>query len=341
MSNFPSRQKAIIFNTTTTSTLTLSTTFPLPTPTNEHIIKVHSTAITNGELTWGSYVNWPVEHIPCYDVSGTVLTPVTNSPFRVGQKVYGRIMANREGTARQYATILPSETALIPKGLGMEEASSIPMSALTAWQALFEKGELTGSYSATSIPHVNADGEIVGGQAEGKRVLILGATGGVGLMAVQFARLAGAFVAGTASKRNFSYLKSLGIDEAIDYTKMSMEDWIAGDEGRKFDLVFDCVGGQSMLDGWNAVRSDGTYISVAPGFEEPEGGKPAGVKSTWFVMESRGSELGVISKFIEKGLVKGCVDSVWEMERFEEAFAKTATGHARGKVVIKIAEDEE
>ena len=100
-----------------------------------------------------------------------------------------------------------------------------------------------------------------------------------------------------------------------------------------------------MLDGWYAVKPHGAYISVAPGFREPnpsngEAVKPEGVRSIWFVMDSRGSELAEIAKFLEKGLVKTAVDSVWKMEEWEKAFAKTATGHARGKVVIKIADEE-
>lgn len=160
-------------------------------------------------------------------------------------------------------------------------------------------------------------------------------------MAVQFAKLAGAYVAGTASPKNANYLKELGVDEIIDYTKTSVEAWVGGRPEKKFDLVFACVGGKSMMDGWNGVKDNGAYVSVVPGFAEPEGGKPSGVRSAWFVMEARGEELERIGKFLEKGLLKSTVDSVFKIEEFEEAFAKTASGHARGKVVIKIAEDED
>jgi len=340
--SLPETQKAIIFNTTT-NTLSYDPSAPLPPASaseTEYLIQVHSTAITNGELTWAPFVNWPEYHVPCYDVSGTILNRVANSPFEPGQKVYGRVMADHEGTARQYTTIIPSETALVPKGLSMVEAASIPMSALTAWQALFEQGLLTGSYDKGSVPRVDGEGQIIGGQAQGKRLLILGAAGGVGLMAVQFAKLAGAYVAGTASSKNTAYLKELGIDEVIDYTQISMQAWVAGDAAKKFDLVFDCAGRKSMLDGWHAVKDDGVYVSVVPGFKEPEGGKPAGVRTAWFVMVSRGEELERISRLIEKGVVKGTVDSVWKIEEFEEAFGKTAGGHARGKVIIKLADEE-
>ncbi|KAF2252335.1 NAD(P)-binding protein [Trematosphaeria pertusa] len=342
----PSTQKALIFNTQTNA-LSLTSTAPVPSPSaDEHIIKVHSTAITNGELTWAPFVNWPTHHTPCYDVSGTILTPLPNSPFSPGDAIYGRIEASREGTARQYATIQPSEAARVPTGLGMRDAAVVPMSALTAWQALFEHGLLTGKYTPDAVPHVDAAGKVVGGQASGKRVLVLGAAGGVGMMAVQFARLAGAWTAGTASGRNEAFLKglSMGPDEVVDYTQISMREWVAGHGGEegKFDLVFDCVGGKAMRDGWSAVRAEGgVYVSVVPGFGGPEGGKPPGVRTAWFVMESRGSELREIGKFIERGLVRGSVDSVWRIEEFEEAFKKTASGHARGKVVLEIAEGEE
>lgn len=343
----PKQQRAIIFNTTTNK-LSFTSAAPIPQAPNELLIKVHSTAITNGELTWGVFLTWPEEHIPCYDVSGTVVSlpsstpttgPAAGADFKVGDKIYGRIMADREGSAQEYANILPSEAALLPKGLDMVTAASVPMSANTAWQAIFEKGLLTGSFTPTSVPHVNEAGEAVLGQAKGKRVLVLGAAGGVGLMAVQFAKLAGAWVAGTASAKNEEFLKGLGIDEVIDYTKLSVKEYIANGNN-KFDVVLDGVGGKSMLDGWNGVTDTGAYISIAPGFKEPEGGKPAGVRSTWFVMEARGQELAGISKFFEKGMLKTSVDSVWKLEEFEKAFAKTASGHAKGKVVLKVSDEE-
>ncbi|KAF2466184.1 NAD(P)-binding protein [Lindgomyces ingoldianus] len=330
----PDTQKSLIFNVQT-SALSLTTSSPIPRAeeAGEHLIRVHSTAITNGELTWAPFVNWPIEHVPCYDVSGTIMTEVEGSKFKKGDKVYGRVVADREGTARQYATILPSEAARIPETLGMVDAATVPMSALTAWQAVFEKGGLS------AVPYVSDDEGVVGGQAVGKRVLVLGAAGAVGSFAVQFAKIAGAFVVGTASVKNRTFLEERGV-EVVDYTKTSMKDWVGGQEERKFDVVFDCVGGKSMLDGWNAVKSGGVYVSVVAGFKEPEGGKPAGVKTEWFIMESRGEELKAIGMFIEKGLVKTSVDSVWTIEDYEKAFARTATGHARGKVVMKIADEE-
>jgi NADPH:quinone reductase-like Zn-dependent oxidoreductase len=220
----------------------------------------------------------------------------------------------------------------------MVEASSVPMSAHTAWQALFEQGLLTGSFE--KVPQVDEEGVVRGSElAKGKRVLVLGAAGGVGLHAVQFAKLAGAWVAGTASEKNQAFLEGLGIDEVVDYRKMSVGEYVDGNEEKKFDLVLDCVGGKSMLDGWYGVKTRGVYVSVVPGFKEPEGGKPEGVRSVWFVMEARGKELEEIGKFYTKGLVRTSVDSVWGLEDFEKAFAKTASGHARGKVVIKVAED--
>ena len=340
MSSLPANQRAIIFHTKSNQ-LSFSQSSPVPKFFTELLIRVHSTAITNGELTWGPFVNWPENHIPCYDVSGTVVAlPDKPDGFKVGDKVFGRVMADREGTARDYATILVSEAAIVPKGLSMLDAANVlMMSAHTAWQALFEQGLLTGSFTPTAVPHVNDTGEAVLGQAKGKRVLILGAAGGVGLLAVQFAKLAGAHVAGTASKKNENYLKGLDIDEVINYTETSMQQYIASGNS-KFDLVFDCAGGKSMLDGWNSVTANGAYISVVPGFREPEGGKPAGVRSTWFVMAARGDELSRIGKFFEKGILKATVDSVWKVEDFEGAFGKTASGHARGKVVIKVTDEE-
>ncbi|KAF2797350.1 NAD(P)-binding protein [Melanomma pulvis-pyrius CBS 109.77] len=339
MSSLPTTQKAVLFNLTT-STLSLTTTAPLPPPsTIEHIIKVHSTAITNGELTWAPFTNWPNEHIPCFDVSGTILTRIATSRFQIGDKVYGRIAAGREGSAREFATILPSEAALVPRGLTMQDAASVPMSAHTAWQALFEQGLLAGAFS--NAPFVDDAGSLVGAQAAaGKRVLVLNAAGGVGLFATQFCKLAGAYTVGTSSARNAAFLRELGVDEVLDYSLTSVADWVGGDEERKFDLVLDCVGGASMLDGWAAVGRNAAYVSVVPGFKTPEAGIPVGVRAMWFIMESRAVELERIGRFFELGLLRTYVDSVWGIEEYKEAFAKTAGGHARGKVVLRIGEEE-
>jgi NADPH:quinone reductase-like Zn-dependent oxidoreductase len=259
----PETQKSLLFNTSTLS-LSLDPHAPLPSPgvlETEHLIRVHATAITAGELTWGPFMKdyWGEYQVPCYDVSGTVLTRVPGSRFIPGDKIYGRIMATRPGAAREYGTVLPSEAAKVPAGLDMLEAASIPMSALTAWQALFEHGNLTASYAPPDVPHIDAAGNLVGGQAAGKRLLVLGAASSVGRMAVQFGKLAGAYIVGTASYANSEVVRALGADEVVDYHDTSMREWVRGEEGRKFDLVFDCVGGGSMRDGWNAVREDGAY----------------------------------------------------------------------------------
>lgn len=339
MTNIPSQQRAVLFDTKT-KTLSFNNSAPVAIAADELLIKVHSTAITNSELTWGPFVNWPEEQIPCYDVSGTVIsTPNVSGSFhsfKEGDRVFGRIAANRRGAAQEYANILPSEAALVPKGLDMDSAACIPMSAHTAWQAIFEKGLLTGSFTPTSIPHVNDAGEAILNQATGKRVLLIGATGSVGLLGVQFAKLAGAFVAGTASTKNEEFLKGLNVDEVIDYTKLSVAEYASSHD--KFDIVFDCVGGQSMLDGWSGIKDNGVYVSIVPGFKEPDGGKPTGVRTEWFIMEPRSEELAGIGRFFEKGMLKINVDSVWKLEEFSQAFARTASGHARGKVVLKVSD---
>ena len=337
----PATQHALLLNTKTT-TLTLSTTHPLPAPTpTSLLIRVHSTAITSGELTWGpaglNLIPWPALQIPCYDVSGTVVYSPSKS-FKTGDKIHARVMADRQGAACEYASVLVSEAARVPGGMGMLDAASVPMSAHTAWQGVFDKGLLMTGMSG--VPYVNGAGEAVLGQAKGKRVLILGAAGSVGSLAVQFAKLAGAWVVGTASSKDTAYLEDLGIDQVVDYTSTSMAQYVAGG-GQKFDVVFDCVGGEAMLDAWNAVKEGGAYPSVVPGFKELEDGKPAGVRSEWFVMEARGEELSAIGKFFEKGMVRGVrVDSVWKLEEFEEAFGKVTGGKARGKVVFRVSDEK-
>lgn len=333
-SPLPSSMRALFQPDPKVQRLTLKT-FPLPIPdpsTDEHLIRVHAVVPCAGEMLWPENTEdlgpkGGKERIPCYDVAGTVVTaPVDGSPFPPGAEVYARTEFARTGMAREYAIVTTAELGLRPKNLEWDESAAVALSALTAWQALFDKGGLKAEKGA----------------AKGKRVLVTAASGGAGSWIVQLARWAGAEVVGTCGPDNTSFVKSLGADVAINYRQVSLKDWVSEDAGRKFDLIVDCVGRKTLEEAWWTVKTGGTVVSI---YEPPEEKKPKeleveGVKNIYFIVEANGSQLKKITELVEAGVCKPVVDSVWPFEKFEEAFARLDGGHARGKVVIDFQVDK-
>ncbi|KAF7955647.1 hypothetical protein EAE96_004573 [Botrytis aclada] len=195
---------------------------PVATPhTPEHLIRVHCTSPCAGELTWTAHISSytsllpsysPVTitsklQIPCFDLSGTVVTAPPNSPFPPGTEIYTRTSFSRPGNARVYTIALTSELARKPTNLSWEEAASIPLSAFTAWQALYVHGGMRCVYAL--------DAKIENG---GKTVLINAAGGGVGTLLVQFAKAGGiGEVVGVCSKGKAEMVRGLGADVVVDY----------------------------------------------------------------------------------------------------------------------------
>ena len=135
----------------------------------------------------------------------------------------------------------------------------------------------------------------------------------------------------------------LGATEVVDYTRTSVEEWVAGDAaGREADLVVDVVGGKTLAGCWRAVKEGGALVSVNT---PPDTVRPAGLekrvgRSLFFIVEPLGSNLAEVAELIAAGKVRPTVDSVWKFEEFEKAFQRLDGGHASGKIVIKIAEDD-
>jgi len=316
----------------------------LPTPvpvegSDQHLIRVHATAPCTGELTWAKYfpaalfADEPPEKrplIPCYDLAGVVVTSPANSPFQPGTEVYTRTPATRSGNARLYTIACTGELALKPKNLSWEEAASVPLSAFTALQGLFTHGGLA-DLTDPERKQKNAD----------KRVLITAASGAVGSWMLQLARSAGVgHIVGLCGTNNIEWTKSFGATDVIDYRKTSIKEWAAAHPDIKFDVIIDCVGGDTLAQTWYAVRSGGTLVSISgqPDSVKPEDAKATDVKNYFFIMETYGEQLVPVTKLLEAKEVRPIVDSVWTMEQYREAFEKLEKGHARGKIVIKISE---
>jgi NADPH:quinone reductase-like Zn-dependent oxidoreductase len=263
------------------NSLSIGTT-PVPqVSATQYLIKSHAVALTSGELDWPRPEQLNVSS-PGVEFAGKVVqSPSVLSKFQPGDEIYARVQYPQAGGAREYTVSDDSEMALRPKNFSAIEAATIPVSALTAWQALFEKFELTPPSTATA----NAS-------AQQPRILITNAAGGVGIWAVQLAKLANLHVVGTASAKNTEFIRSLGADEVLDYRTTDLQAWISKSPAtRKVDFVLDCAGGASRAQAWHAVKPGGQLLTIVPpddmvwrwDLETPEGIDQS-IKGRFFIM---------------------------------------------------------
>ncbi len=273
------------------------------------LVRVHAAAITRDEL------DWPVNRlpaIPSYEFSGVVsaIGPDVDN-IAVGASVYALSPFDRDGAAADYMVISKEFLAPKPKTFDHIKSASIPLAALTAWQGLFEHGQL----------------------AEGQRVLIHGAVGGVGNFAVQLARQRSAYVIGTVSTMNIAAAHKLGVDEVIDHTVTRFEDVVPD-----VDLVFDTVGGKRLERSAFVVRPGGRLVSVAS--EPPQEQATArGIKAIYFVVEPNREQLIELAKLVDSGNLQPVIDEVFPLAKAREAFERSLTAHTSGKIVLHIADE--
>jgi NADPH:quinone reductase-like Zn-dependent oxidoreductase len=227
--------------------------------------------------------------------------------FKKGDEVYTR--TNRDGTYAEYAILNETEAALKPKSVDHVSAAGIPLAALTAWQALFEKARL----------------------AAGQKILIHGASGGVGSFAVQFAKWKGAQVIGTASAKNQALLRELGTDEPIDYGTTRFDDVVRGVE-----VVFDTVGGDTQERSWKVLNKGGILVSIVPPPPPAELAAKYGVRAEMLGSQASSDQLEEIAKLVDSGHVRPVVENVFPLAEARRAHELIATGHTRGKIVLKV-----
>lgn len=325
INNLPSTVRALLQADPTKETITLVER-PLPKPkfdTGEHLIRVYAAAPCAGELLWPSFGDIPgKEIITCDDVAGVVVSAPGGSPFKVNDEVYARTSYYRPGCARDYAIVTTDELAGRPRKLSWAESSAVPLAAETAWQALFKHAGV-GNFDSLNW--------------KGKRILVNGASGGVGTWVVQIASKTGAEVVGTCGPANLDHVKSLGAKQALNYRSLNIAEW-GQNPVNKVDVIVDCVGGKSLEDAWWCLRDNSVIISIN---QPPEGRRPAGlevsgVKDHFFIMDPSGADLAEITKLIEKGKCRPIVDSVWPLEQFKNAYERLDSGHARGKVIFDL-----
>ena len=254
-----------------------------------------------------------------WDASGTIVQVGQNvSRARVGEFVYAYCRQYgtpvERGTYAEYIAI-PEEMAVpAPRNLDAAQAASIPLPVLTATQGLLDAGSLQ----------------------EGETVAILGAAGGVGGMAVQIARQAGARVIAVASAGNHAFVKSLGAHEALDYRDGNLQEAVLRLEPEGVDMVFDCVGGAYLRDGLALLRKGGRMVTIA-GVPDEARAVELGVSARRIVATANPAQLGVAASLFESGILQPLPMELLSLRDAAIAHARSKAGHVRGKIVLNTA----
>lgn len=302
------------------------------------LIQVHAAAVNlidakvrNGEFKL--ILPYRTPFVLGHDVAGVVVRvgPKVRQ-FKAGDEVYSRPDDLCIGTFAELVAVKEASVAIKPKNISMEEAASIPLVGLTAWQALVEKARLK----------------------KGQKVFIQAGSGGVGTFAIQLAKHLGATVATTTSSGNAALVKSLGADVIVDYKKDAFDEKLSD-----YDVVLNSQDGKTLAKSLGVLKPGGTLISIS-GPPDPQFAQDS--KASWVVtqvmralsfgvrrqarrlqvgysflfMKSSGSQLQKIAQLIEAGAIRPVVDRVFPFEATNEAMAYVESGRAKGKVVIKV-----
>jgi NADPH:quinone reductase-like Zn-dependent oxidoreductase len=280
------------------------------------LVRVHAAGISPAEFTWRTWETPDgrsrIPFIPSHEVSGVVAAVAPDvRDVQVGDAVYGLTDFFRDGGAAEYVTVRATELAPKPRSLDHASAAATPLSALTAWQALFDHARLT----------------------PGQRVLIHGAAGGVGSFAAQLARWRGAYVIATASARNVDFVRKLGADNVIDYGATPFETVV-----RDVDVVLDTVGGRTTEKSWAVLRPNGLLVTIVRQPPEWTGGRAAG--GLFFLVEPSRTQLEELSRLIDAGIIRPVIEAVLPLDRAREAYERGIRNHPRGKLVLAVISDD-
>jgi NADPH:quinone reductase-like Zn-dependent oxidoreductase len=272
---------------------------PDPAP-DEALIRVHAAAITRDEL------DWPADRLPAtpsYELSGVVTAVAPDvDRVRVGDAVFALTPFDRDGVAAEFAAVPERVLAPKPHAVDHVKAAAVPMPSLTAWQGLFVHGRLES----------------------GQRVIVRGASGGVGHLAVQLAARRAAYVIGTTSSSAAAdMVRSMGANQVIDGAAI-FERGID-----PVDLVFDTVGGDMLARSSQLLRQGGRLVTIA---DEP----PESVDATYFVVEPDGEQLAEVGDLVDEGALHPTIDSVFPLQEFRAAFERSMASGKRGKVVLRV-----
>ena len=290
---------------------------PRPEPKeDEALVRVIASGVNPADplILGGKYAKEFGTHLPLilgYEIAGVVVkTGAKIMKLKVGDPVYAYLLWG--GGWAEYCISNEGESAIKPKSLTFVEAASVPLAASTAWQALVDIGKIQS----------------------GQTVLIHGGSGGVGSFAIQIAKARGARVIATASTANQDFLKQLGADVAIDYTKQKFEEIV-----HDVDLVLDPVGRDTLARSYGVVKKGGIVVTLVSRCDEAELKKHE-IRGASLSSHPDATELAEITKLIDDGKIKPIVSQVLPLTDAAKADAQAATHHTRGKIVLKIADEQ-
>ncbi len=262
------------------------------------------------------------------DVSGVVAAVAPDvQGFAVGEEVFGMVRFPSVGESRAYAEYVAapaSDLAHKPAGIDHVQAAGAPMSGLTVWQYLIELG-----HTAPNPFQPEAHRPV---PLHGKRVLVNGAAGGVGHLAVQLAKWQGAHVIAVASGKHEALLRELGADEFIDYTKTTAEDIV-----HDVDLVLDTLGGPTTGRFLRTLKRGGALFPVFLGFADAEEAAQRGITVSATQVRSNGAQLAELGRLLDAGTVRVVIDSTFPLAEARQAHERVAHGHIQGKIVLIVA----
>ena len=277
---------------------------------DEILVKIKAAGVNpvDWKATMNGIFNPP--HILGSDIAGIIeATGSDVKNYKPGDEIIGSLEWAKQGAFAEFVATKEKFITLKPKNLSWTESGAVPLAALTAWQGLFDHGNLKN----------------------GQKVIIHAAAGGVGLFALQFAKWKGAYVVATASERNIEFLRSVGADDIIDYTKYKLTD-----KTKKADVVFDSVATPEVqLESFKALKPGGKYVSITAAIRE-ELLKGFDVSASRFLFISNSEQLEQIVQLIEEGTVKVFVEKTFPVAEAKEALQYVQKGRTRGKVVLVV-----
>jgi 2-desacetyl-2-hydroxyethyl bacteriochlorophyllide A dehydrogenase len=266
-------------------------------------------AVRAGYLKSHMPCDFPV--IPGWDVAGVVEERGFSARrFKVGDEVYAyaRRPLVKWGTFAEYVVIPESYLSFCPQNLPWEESSGIPLVGLTAYQVLFDAGHLH----------------------KGQSVLILGASGGVGSLAIQLAKAKGAHVIAVASEKNHEFMKELGADHTLDYHHKNLGELVRNECPKGVDLIFDCASGETLNNSLSALRKEGKLVSILNHGADLD----PGINFQYVFVEPNSTQLLHLRELADAGKLRVHISHTFSLDDTAEAFRQIETHHTRGKIVI-------